>query len=270
MTVHGTQQLMAALAAKYKAPEWAFLPQVADGTGSAKVRTADALAMSLWPSRGLHLHGFEVKVSRSDWQKELANPAKAESICRYCDFWWVVVGDASIVKPGELPPTWGLLVPHGKGLKVSTQGPKLTPDPVSRAFLAGLLRKAAEAVAPAWVAPIQSLEREPFDAAYKQGEEAATERAKTNGLLTAKENERLKQAIAEFEEKSGLSINNWNAGNVGAVVGVLLNRRSWQVIMEQERRKLERLKGDYEHQVEQVAAMEAFDFPPQIEEAKAS
>lgn len=56
-----------ALAARYTAPEFAFLTEVRNSVGfSSKVRTADAMAMSLYPSRGLYMIGFEVKVSRAD------------------------------------------------------------------------------------------------------------------------------------------------------------------------------------------------------------
>ena len=46
---------------------------------------------------------------RSDWLRELRDPAKAEEFRRYCDRWWLVVSDCAIVKPGELPTGWGLL-----------------------------------------------------------------------------------------------------------------------------------------------------------------
>ena len=72
-----------ALAAKFKAPEYAFLTEVRNSVGfSSKVRTADAMAMSLWPSRGLYMTGFEVKVSRADWKKELEQPEKAEELAQ--------------------------------------------------------------------------------------------------------------------------------------------------------------------------------------------
>ena len=49
-----------ALKTRYNSPEYCLLPQVRNSTGySSKVRTADAIAMSLWPSRGLTLTGFE-------------------------------------------------------------------------------------------------------------------------------------------------------------------------------------------------------------------
>lgn len=140
-----TDELMAALAARYCRPAWAFLPEVRNGTGyQREPRTADAMAMSLWPSRGLELHGFEVKASRADWLGELKNPAKAEEIAAFCDRWWLVVGDKEIVKPAELPPTWGLMIPRGTGLIAVTEAPKLDATPLDRLFVASLLRKVTE------------------------------------------------------------------------------------------------------------------------------
>ena len=75
---------------RYIAPEWALLFNVANGTGARQYRYADAIGMSLYPSRGLEIHGFEVKISKSDWKREAADPEKAETIAAYCDRWWVV------------------------------------------------------------------------------------------------------------------------------------------------------------------------------------
>jgi len=105
-------EMIAALKVKYRPPAYALLPHVRNSTGYPSVtRTADALVMSLYPSRGLTLSGFEIKVSRSDWLRELKDPAKAEEIARHCDYWWIVAGEADLVKLEELPPSWGLLVP---------------------------------------------------------------------------------------------------------------------------------------------------------------
>ena len=64
------------------------------------------------------LHGHEVKVSRSDWLTELRDPEKAEAFRSYCDFWWLVVSEKSIVKVGELPIGWGLMVAVGDSVRV--------------------------------------------------------------------------------------------------------------------------------------------------------
>ncbi len=87
-------------------------------------RICDYMAMDLWTgygvNRGPKLHGHEVKVSRSDWLTELRDPEKAEAFRVYCDFWWLVVSDKNIVKPGELPEGWGLMVAHGRSVRVVT------------------------------------------------------------------------------------------------------------------------------------------------------
>jgi hypothetical protein len=128
---------------RYQPPGWAVLPGVASATGTGMQRRCDAIAMSLWPSRGLELHGFEIKVSRSDFLRELKDPDKAEKIARYCDRWWLVTDDETIVQNGELPPAWGLLVRHGKSLRLKKEAPKLEPIEISRRFLAAVLRVSA-------------------------------------------------------------------------------------------------------------------------------
>lgn len=91
-------------------------------------RTCDYMALDLWPggygpTAGPKLHGHEVKVSRSDWLTELRDPEKAEAFRRYCDYWWLVVSDKLIVKPGELPDGWGLMVAAGQTIRVVTPAP---------------------------------------------------------------------------------------------------------------------------------------------------
>lgn len=88
-------------------------------------RICDYMALDLWPGgygtgAGPKLHGHEVKVSRSDWLTELRDPDKAEAFRRYCDYWWLVVSDKLIVKPGELPDGWGLLVASGQTVRAVT------------------------------------------------------------------------------------------------------------------------------------------------------
>src|ERR1019366_7824171 len=91
--------VLSALAKRYPPPGYAFLQHVRNRTGyGGGVRTADALAMSLWASQGMYLHGFEVKVSRSDWVREIKSPEKADEIAKFCDRWWVAVSDDSVVR----------------------------------------------------------------------------------------------------------------------------------------------------------------------------
>ena len=140
------RDVLALLAARYVAPEWAFLRHVPNGTGGHKTRTADGIAMNLWPSRGLELHGFEVKIYRSDWLREAKDPAKADEIATRCHRWWIVAGDDSIVTQEDLfPQTWGLMVVRGGALVVVREAPLREPAPLTWEFLAAVLRRAAEA-----------------------------------------------------------------------------------------------------------------------------
>ena len=57
---------------------YAIAEHVQSSAGFDARRVCDFMALDLWPSKGLELHGHEVKVSRSDWLRELREPAKAE------------------------------------------------------------------------------------------------------------------------------------------------------------------------------------------------
>ena len=107
-------------------------------------RVCDFMAQDLWRTGRLELHGHEVKVSRSDWLRELADPSKADAFKRYCDRWWLVVSDQAIVKPGELPDGWGLMVAANGVVRVKRTAPTLTPEPHPPTFRAALLRATAK------------------------------------------------------------------------------------------------------------------------------
>lgn len=217
-----TINLRAALRARYAPPEWALLEEVRNATGfQRQTRTADAIAMSLWPSRGLELHGFELKVSRSDWMREKEEPAKAEELCRFCDRWWLVVSDEAIVQPGELPPTWGLLVPKGQKLVARVEAPKLEAQPVTRLFLASLLRNATEAATAKEnrEARVEERLKERLDEARRSWE-ASTNRQVQQAQHRA---DGLQRMIDSFERESGVKLDRWSGGNIGKAVRLFMD-----------------------------------------------
>lgn len=129
-------QVVELLRTRYTAPEWAVLAGVRGATGAVATRTVDALAMSLYPSRGLELIGFEVKSHKADWRRELADPDKAETIARFCDRWFVVAGGPGVVPVEEVPKGWGLIecvppaapaAPAGAGASPKTRGSAIPP-----------------------------------------------------------------------------------------------------------------------------------------------
>lgn len=135
------------LKVRYQAPEWTILPQVANGTGFSRNqrRYADAIGVSTFPSRGLSIAGFEIKVTRSDWLNERKNPQKAEDMAKYCHEWWLVVPDKEMVPLDELPPRWGLLAVSGKFLKAVRKAEyNKTPTPIDMPLLAALCRRLSD------------------------------------------------------------------------------------------------------------------------------
>lgn len=209
-----TSQMLARIRARHADSGFAVLTEVGDATGVKHTRWADALVMNLWPSRGLELHGYEVKVSRSDWLKELREPSKAEAIARYCDRWWIAVGDASIAKTDELPRGWGLLVPKADGLRVAKQASLLKPKPVTREFLAAIFRRCTE----------QSADVEREQKIRNDGWEQGTRDAKRDVARELSNYADLKRAISKFEEVSGVKIRDtWRIESIGKAVETVLN-----------------------------------------------
>ncbi|HVT78319.1 MAG TPA: hypothetical protein VHD87_14885 [Acidimicrobiales bacterium] len=180
------------------------------------------MSLSAWASRGYVLHAFEAKVSRSDWLRELKDPAKAEAAAAVCDKFTVVVSDVSIVKDGELPVTWGLMAPTKAGdrLRVVQQAPLLKSlaacrAPLSRSFVVAFMR-AGGAV------PEASTAAE--DAAFARGVDAGRAAAEAADGSWKGQFDRLKAKVDAFERESGLTLGHWDhqAAEIGDAVRRLL------------------------------------------------
>lgn len=203
-----TERLRVALRKRCAAPQWCLLEEVRESVGHGSKRSADAIAMSTWEGRGLELHGFELKASRSDWLRELKDPEKAEPLTRYCDRWWVVAADAGIVRDGELPPGWGLLVLRGSVLQTAVGAPKResvsSPD---RPFLAALLRRAAEQFA-------ERIPQDEVDARVRAGVEETVARRDADPDRKALETRAV--LLDNLEAKLGFRV--YGIGNIDAIV----------------------------------------------------
>lgn len=115
-SVTNTAELLALLRRHYikpglDLPGGVFVPEVGgNGSWGASAR-ADAIFVGFTSSSGRILVGHELKISRADWLNELNKPGKADQWADQCHAWYLVVSDPAIVKPGELPPGWGLMSP---------------------------------------------------------------------------------------------------------------------------------------------------------------
>jgi len=194
------------IAAAHGAPEWVTLFEVRDGAGWDR-RTADAIAMNLWKSRGLTLRGFEVKVSRSDLKRELVDPAKAEGVAKFCDEWYLVVPKGLLKdEVQDVPSGWGIMEADEtkEGLRTvrsATRNPE--PTPLTRGFLAQVLKGAARMVSREnhdWVRR-EDIEKE-IEAAVERGRACVPHEAQ----LMKSRCQQLEQLVAEFRRLTGIDL----------------------------------------------------------------
>ena len=103
------KQILDALQAYWPKQSYAHVRAFRPATGYK----GDERRMDLWvidraPSSGMPAHAVEVKVSRSDWLRELKQPEKSRLAMAVSNYIWVAA-PPGIVKWNELPPMWGLL-----------------------------------------------------------------------------------------------------------------------------------------------------------------
>ncbi len=213
LSYHPVADLHALVKRRCSAPAWAVFEELREHPTNG-LRRADVLAMSVYPSRGLVFHGFELKNSRGDWLRELKDVTKSVPIQRFCHAWWIVA-QPGVVDKGELPDTWGLLVPDRSGSRLITQtkAPRLDPQTPTMEFVASVLRKAASA-----------RDRQ-LDLAYQRGRDAGRREGPDETSKIIKELERdlgqLKQSLEAFERISGIKIDEYSGEHLGKTVKLL-------------------------------------------------
>jgi len=207
-----TAQLQELLAQKYPRDRYALFFDVPDNVGTNQRRRADAIAIGCWNSVGHLIDGFELKVSRSDWLREVQSVTKADPFIERCDRWWLVTADTSIANLEEIPACWGWMAVTKGGLRVQRPAQRL-PQPdngaINRMFAIGLFRKMqGDLTSSPEVANILKEMRAKNEAEIEQRVRWATER-------NAKRATEAEERLAKFEKESGLKLDDWRLGNVG-------------------------------------------------------
>jgi hypothetical protein len=200
--------LLDVLAKNYQFPHFAFMREFRDATGFDAIRSADALAFGMYVSRGQVIIGFEVKVSRSDWLRELKDPAKADPIARYCDYFNLVVPATGpgVCAISELPSPWGLIqVDVEKArTKIIKKAEKLDAAPITRSFLCAIVKQAMDSIG----VPGQTALNQARDEGFREGQKLAEE----NSGYRMKQLADLEEQVNAFREKSGIDINSYSEG----------------------------------------------------------
>lgn len=186
--------IRALLRKRYQHPEWALMFEVANGTGHHGKSYADAVAMNLYPSRGLSILGFEIKVSKQDFMREIEKPDKSVPVQQFCDQWWLVA-PAKAVDESLLPKAWGWLRADDDRLVQVKAAPDLEAKSLSRPFIAALVRRQNAADA----SEVDKLVRDQVEM-HRKNDREHIERAIKNRTQQAEE---AIQTLAKLKERIG-------------------------------------------------------------------
>lgn len=212
---------------RFPSPAFELLAQVRNTTGYAKrERYADAIAVSVFPSRGVYLTGIEIKVSKSDWRKELANPDKANAIQKHCRYWYVAA-PKGVVPVDELPDDWGLLECSGNSI-VATKAPTDgKPEPPDWLLVASILRNASKSM----ISHADSAEM--MERLRESSEKDRIDAMKLGSVQ--RELDSLRLAVSAFESESGIQFGSqWQYGKIGEAVRDIVAGRSMSATRQKE------------------------------------
>lgn len=191
---------------------YALVEQVANGTGARAERHLDAVAFGLWPSRGLAIHGIEIKVSKADLRRELAEPLKAEAVARFCDRFYIaapaeVVSDMVGLGFDMHAPGWGILAVSGGGdqtrVTVAREAADKQADPIDRGFVAAVLRRLPNLS--------DEARTEIRNQLWEEHREALDREREVGGERARAELDRVRADIREAEEAAGFPLAQWGS-----------------------------------------------------------
>lgn len=203
-----TKQIKQALVNHYSTRDaWVICFEVGNDTGAKHKGWADAVAMSVWPSRGYAIHGFEIKVSRSDFLKEMENPGKADVVGQHCDYWNLVT-PSGLVQDSEVPEAWGLITLTAKGRLHTRRAPtKNKAAQINKGFMAALLRRRADHNTNG----IHERYKHEIEEIKKQHAKEIEKKVEAAVRMIDRDKGETKAWIAEFEERLGMSFNVWES-----------------------------------------------------------
>jgi len=136
-------EIVEILRSRHTAPEWVFFDELRYGTGFGKdsEQRIDAWAMHTWPSKGYLKIAFEIKVYRSDFLKELADPYKRKPALNVSNRFYFV-GPRGLMTKYEMPEECGLMEISPDGtVKIAKEAPDRKAEAPSWRFLASLARR---------------------------------------------------------------------------------------------------------------------------------
>lgn len=164
----------------------------------------DVLVVSLWQSRGLERDAVEIKISASDWKRELKKPEKADAWWRYAHRFWIATPlDLAVKIRDEIPTGWGLLAVTATGTKEIVKPAKQTPRDLPWGACVGLMRASAAAGPMA----LQRAEQAGYSRGHKAAENQAAQRVGSGWSdQQAAELRELNLRASKFRDLTGIDL----------------------------------------------------------------
>jgi hypothetical protein len=134
-----TRVILEMLKLRHAPPEWAHFAEMQQATGGPS-GAMDFFAMNVWKSKKYRRIVYEIKVSRGDFARELANPKKrefAETLAHECFF----ATTPGLVQIDEIPEGWGLVELTKGGMRRKKHAKQRDPGDLHISFIAALARR---------------------------------------------------------------------------------------------------------------------------------
>jgi len=128
---------------RHLAPEWATFAELRKSTGFRGARYLDFYAFNTWPSKRFLKIAYEIKVSRSDFARELNNPLKrawATEVADECYF----AAPSGMIQADEVPEEWGLIEMVKNGLRIKNRAKQRHIETLPIGFIAMLARRSSD------------------------------------------------------------------------------------------------------------------------------
>ena len=141
-----SKDIVALLRRHYAGNGWVFFEQLRLGTGWRNVtnptveQTIDGWAMNTWASKKLVRLAFEIKVTHSDFLREIKNPDKRVGAMAVSQAFYFVC-PRGIIMPSEVPADCGLIWTDGEALATVIEAPWHECEPPSWRFIASIARR---------------------------------------------------------------------------------------------------------------------------------
>lgn len=118
--------------------------ELRDGTGlHSNGQQVDAFVLHTWPSKKFFRFVYEIKVSRSDFLRELSHPEKRAWGMEISNEFWFAC-PPKVVEPSELPEGCGLMLATAGGLKVIKAAPQRVARELRMAEVAAIARASSK------------------------------------------------------------------------------------------------------------------------------